>query len=170
MWRNIFGRKTVTILALFTVLMTIGFGALTSVFATNPVAKNNVMATQKQQEKQYPSYVGTIPVSENQNQNLTEAQEAKMLQSLAKITPDQAKNAALAKVNGTVINIHLDNENGYLVYSVVIKSSNGITYDVKVDAGSAAVLFIEKGVDSGHVGIENAEAGFQEVKNTGFED
>ncbi|WP_456396891.1 PepSY domain-containing protein [Thermococcus sp.] len=90
-------------------------------------------------------YVGSIKV--DQYNNLNEGQEAKALQSLAKITPEQAKNAALSKVNGSVVKVELDNENGYLVYSVEVKTSNGIINDVKVDAGNGKVLYIDNGTD-----------------------
>jgi uncharacterized membrane protein YkoI len=94
-------------------------------------------------EVQEPSYKGSIAVPQTiQNSNLSEVQEQAMLKNLAKITSDNASRAALAKVNGTVLRVSLENENGYLVYSVIIKASNGTIFDVKVDAGNGKVLHI----------------------------
>ena len=56
--------------------------------------------------------------------------------------------AAQARVPGRVLSTALDNENGNLVYSVVITLvSGGPLQDVKVDAGNAAVLQIDTGND-----------------------
>jgi uncharacterized membrane protein YkoI len=70
------------------------------------------------------------------------------LQALAKITPDQAKQAALAAVPGTVNKVDLGNENGTVVYDVEI-TANGTTTDVKVDAGNGKILGQDSGQDSG---------------------
>ena len=57
--------------------------------------------------------------------------------------------AAQAQVPGKVLSAALDNENGNLVYSVVVApASGGPVQDVKVDAGNAAVLHAETG--NGH--------------------
>jgi uncharacterized membrane protein YkoI len=59
------------------------------------------------------------------------------------ITADQAQAAAEASLNaGTASKVELDDENGQLVYSVEIGSS-----DVKVDAMTGAVLGVETGED-----------------------
>ncbi len=59
---------------------------------------------------------------------------------MATITPEEATTAALAAVPGTAGAAELDSENGYVVYSVPITGAGGTTVDVKVDAGSGAVL------------------------------
>lgn len=59
------------------------------------------------------------------------------------ITAEAAQQAAEAYVNaGTATQVELDDENGTLVYSVEIGSS-----DVKVDAMTGAVLGVESGED-----------------------
>lgn len=73
-----------------------------------------------------------------------EKEESTALASQAKITTDQAKEAALAAVPGTVNKIELDNENGYLVYSVEIGDK-----EVKVDANTGKVLKIDADNDTG---------------------
>lgn len=62
------------------------------------------------------------------------------------ITADQARAAAEAHLNaGTATKVQLDDENGKLVYSVEIGTS-----DVKVDAMTGAVLGVDSdGVDGG---------------------
>lgn len=84
-----------------------------------------------------PSYTGSIPVDETATDGLSEADESAALQGQAKISAADAKAAALsANPGATVIKSELDNENGYLVYSVELDSG----LDVKVDAGNGAVL------------------------------
>ncbi|MBH8564928.1 PepSY domain-containing protein [Nostoc sp. CENA67] len=72
------------------------------------------------------------------NDDVQEQQEAAKLQSLAKITAQQAQQAAEASVGGKANSIKLENENGSLVYSVKIGQQ-----DVKVDAGNGKVLYAE---------------------------
>ncbi|MGO0122361.1 PepSY domain-containing protein [Desulfothermobacter acidiphilus] len=119
-----------------------------------PAAVQNQANTQV--EEQQPNYTGSIRVNEPQQDN--EQAEAQYLQSLAKITPDQARAAALQAVSGQVKKVDLDNENGYLVYSVEVQTATGLV-DVKVDAGDGKVLAKDSGQDSEKGGKEaKAEA------------
>jgi len=88
---------------------------------------------------QSPSYTASIAVPPNTDHAA--------LTALSKITPEQARTAALKQVLGTVTKVELDDENGYLVYSVDICSSTGQRQDVKVDAGNGRVLHVD--VDDG---------------------
>ncbi|HHW56821.1 Peptidase propeptide and YPEB domain-containing protein [Thermoanaerobacter thermohydrosulfuricus] len=115
--------------------------------ATTTTDKQNI-------DEQQPMYQGSIKVTnpqdnakDNEVVKDNEAQESVQLASLAKITPDEAKAAALKAVPGTIEKVGLDNENGYLVYSVEIKTNND-TVDVKVDAGNGAVLAQDKDQDN----------------------
>lgn len=65
-------------------------------------------------------------------------QEDAQLQPLAKITSQQAAAIASGAVSGTVSQISLDNEDGTLVYKVMVGQS-----EVLVDAGNGAVLETE---------------------------
>jgi len=65
-------------------------------------------------------------------------QEAAKLQPLAKITIQEAKQAAQTAVAGTASSVKLENENGNLVYEVVIGQQ-----EVMVDAGNGNVLYTE---------------------------
>lgn len=71
-----------------------------------------------------------------------EAAESARLQPLARVTADQARSAALAKVPGTATLVELENEDGNLVYGVVVRTAAG-ERDVKVDAGNGRVLHVE---------------------------
>ncbi len=126
--------------------------------APAPSAVTSTVTTQSDKQninEQQPMYQGTIKVANSQdnakdnekNVKDNEAQESAKLASLAKITLDQAKTAALKVVPGTVTKVSLDNENGYLVYSVEIRTNTGLV-DVKVDAGNGAVLAQDKGQDN----------------------
>jgi len=102
-------------------------------------------------EDQHPSYTGSIAVPQDQK-GQTEQDESNTLASMAKITADQAKQAALAPFPGaTVTKVELDNENGYLVYSVRLTDASGKAQEVKVDAGDGRVLATEA-ADSEHTG------------------
>jgi uncharacterized membrane protein YkoI len=71
-----------------------------------------------------------------------EGAESERLKSLARITPEQARDAALAQVPGTVKKVELENEDGNVVYGIEIKTAKGES-DVKVDAGDGRVLHVE---------------------------
>jgi uncharacterized membrane protein YkoI len=61
----------------------------------------------------------------------------------AKITPEQAKSAALSQYpEANIIKVELENENGSLVYGVAL-TVNGKVYDVKVDANNGNVVRTE---------------------------
>jgi uncharacterized membrane protein YkoI len=72
-----------------------------------------------------------------------ESAESERLKSLARITPEQARDAALAQVPGTVKKVELENEDGNVVYGVEVKTASG-ERDVKVDAGDGRVLHVEQ--------------------------
>ena len=64
--------------------------------------------------------------------------------SLAKISMIQAAQKALASVQGNVLKVQLEDEDGFLVYGVEVVSTDNSIVDVKVDAGSGKVLAVEK--------------------------
>jgi hypothetical protein len=69
------------------------------------------------------------------------------LQALAKITPEQARDAALAEVPGATFSEgELEEEDGYLVYEIELVADEK-EVDVVVDAGNGAVLRVERGED-----------------------
>lgn len=85
---------------------------------------------------------GAEGVEAQEASNPAEQQESARLQALARITVDQARTAALARVPGNVTAAGIENEDGNLVYGVTIKTATG-EQDVKVDAGNGKVLHVE---------------------------
>lgn len=93
----------------------------------------------QQQGAQDPSYRGSAIVDENKNDGQSEQAESKALSGLAKITADQAKRVAEAKLGGTATEVELGTENGTLVYEMLISNQ-----EVKVDAGNGSVLKVQQ--------------------------
>jgi uncharacterized membrane protein YkoI len=103
------------------------------------------LAADQQANAQIPSYTCSIKVPEPEPADLS---------TLAKIKADQAMAAAQAAFPGTAVKkMELDNENGCLVYSVVLSND----MEVKVDAGNGAVLHQELAGKEGHEGREGNE-------------
>ncbi len=142
-------RRTVSILALIGLSIgSLGTGiALTNrpqIAAAAPVVQQAQPTEESASEDgdtlQEPAYTGSIAVDQAAQDGLAESEEAAALQSQAGITAEQAQSAAEAANPGTrAIKTELDNENGYLVYSVELDSGS----DAKVDAGTGAVLQVE---------------------------
>lgn len=105
-----------------------------------PQGQNTAENDTETQDDQTPAYKSSIQLpAEQQGVELPDAQEEAQLRSLARITPQQAAQAARAAVPGTVSSVKLENENGNLVYAVVIGQT-----EVKVDAGNGRVLHQEQ--------------------------
>jgi hypothetical protein len=77
-------------------------------------------------------------VSDGDGEADDDAQESAKLKSLAKITALQAKQAAEANSGGSASSIKLENEDGNLLYAVIIGQT-----EVKVDAGNGRLLYTE---------------------------
>lgn len=118
-------------------------------FAQNtPAARTTVAQTQTgtqnegaegSEQNETPAYRGSIQLpAEQPGTEVPDAQEEAQLRALAKITPQQASQAAQAAVPGTVTSVKLEDEDGSLVYAVVIGQT-----EVKVDAGNGKVLHQE---------------------------
>jgi uncharacterized membrane protein YkoI len=148
------GKKVISIFLfiLMGVAINGAFGASTLVKGTLSTAQTNAIISSQDTggqsvQEQYPNYIASITVPQDgDDANLA---------SLAKITADQAKDAAVAHLSaniGDVKTVSLENENGNLVYSVQILKQ-GIMYDVKIDAGNGIVLYTEQGIDD----IQNGE-------------
>ncbi|MBI1929783.1 PepSY domain-containing protein [Candidatus Poribacteria bacterium] len=136
----------------------------TSGNALAPGVNGDLAANDKGETSSYVSSI-TVPNNDADNGAEDEAGEAARLSKLAKITSDQAAQAALAKVPGTVVKTELENENGNVVYGVEINTAAGTT-DVKVDAGNGNVLHIDAD-DDGEGG--NEVKGVEDDGPGGFE-
>jgi len=61
----------------------------------------------------------------------------------ARISPQEAINAAKSNIQGNVLGYELEDEDGKLVYGVKIAKGSDV-YDVKVDAQNGKVVKVEK--------------------------
>jgi uncharacterized membrane protein YkoI len=78
------------------------------------------------------------------NGSIMVQQEESAYPGLAQITLEQAKDVALANIQGEVLKIELEEENGFLVYGVEIVTPEKIITDIKIDAGNGGILLVEK--------------------------
>jgi uncharacterized membrane protein YkoI len=135
--------------------------------ATDPAGPSAGQSDQR--DDQDPAYTGSITVPDDGKDDGTgtgadEAAQAQVLQGLATISADQARDAALAAVPGTADKVSLDNENGSVVYSVEVAGADSMVTDVKVDAGNGQVLAQDTGDDSASEGTggENEASGTEQ--------
>lgn len=66
-----------------------------------------------------------------------------------KLSPQQASDTALKAQPGAVTGVSLEDENGAVVWSVLITASDGKKYDVKVDDNTNSVIKVESDSDVG---------------------
>lgn len=62
---------------------------------------------------------------------------------VAKITSQQGIGIAMKEVAGTLVKSELEDEDGVVVYNVVIKDNKGKTSEVKVDAKTGSIVKVE---------------------------
>ncbi|MHB1086532.1 MAG: PepSY domain-containing protein [Minisyncoccota bacterium] len=75
---------------------------------------------------------------EEMDREIPDVQEQQMLQAKATITADQAKQVAQTKLGGTATSVELEDENGTVVYNVIIGNR-----EVKVNATDGSIVKIE---------------------------
>jgi len=144
-----FTKKNLTIGVAIVALVTVLISGAT-LFAARGTSNNGQNVESNVQD---PSYIGSISAPANAG--------SQTLASLAKITASDAEKAVLAQFPGaTVLKTELDDENGVLVYSVELQTASGIK-DVKVDAGTAQILYVDSGRD-----VEAAEHNASEAGET----
>jgi|GEM_PF-1242525 len=133
----------------------IAVAVLASTLAGAPVFAQGT-PTPPSKEQQEPAYACTTKVPSGMPDS--------GLKSLAKISETQARSAATTAVPGTVVKVDLENENGCAVYGVEIKTADGKVHDVKVDAGTAAVVHQEIATKAGveHEGGSETENGTED--------
>ena len=92
---------------------------------------------------------GTIQLQQEGEQQATYS-------SLAKITLQQATTIASNAQSGNISKAELQNEDGFLVYNVVVVSQDKKIHEIKVDAGNGSILRID--VDSADRETEHEES------------
>jgi uncharacterized membrane protein YkoI len=117
------------------------------------VALAAATSPQARAEERAADYTSSVTVDTKHHRG--EREGACHYADLAKIDAAQAISAAQARVPGKVLSAALDNENGNLVYSVVVQPSQAssaqpahMLQDVKVDAGNGAVLKVDAGKEA----------------------
>lgn len=131
-------KSTVKLVLVGSLLTILGVAAVSrNVFA------NSARAIAIMPEEQIRNQVGQnslrdLETKDDAKESRGEQQESAKLQSLAKITPQQAQQNAEAALGGKANRVKLENEDGNLVYSVEIG-----TKEAKVDAGNGRVLYVE---------------------------
>ncbi|WP_216326191.1 PepSY domain-containing protein [Deinococcus aestuarii] len=114
------------------------------------------------EQNETPAYRGSIQLpAEQPGVETPDAQEEAQLRTLAKITPQQASQAAQAAVPGTVTSVKLEDEDGSLVYAVVIGQT-----EVVVDAGNGKVLH-QEAADSENEAGETGQEGNEQAETNG---
>jgi uncharacterized membrane protein YkoI len=110
-----------------------------------------------QTEQREPSYTGSIQAPKDTGTEQSEAAESAALAKLAKISEADATRAALARFPGaTVQKASLEDENGNVVWAILLTDANKAAHEVKVDAGNGAILAIEAGgADSEQSGVDD---------------
>ena len=138
---------------------TIGTAAVVAVLGLGLLGAG-VVKTGAAAQQQQPAYKSSIQVTddgdgrkgdhrEGRRGRAGESAEAARLASLAKIDAGHATAAAVGHVPGTALRTALENEDGNVVYEVQIKTAAGQIHEVKVDAGTGAVLHVDAADDDG---------------------
>ena len=99
--------------------------------------------------KNEPPIRGTVQLQQEGEQQATYS-------SLAKITLQQATTIASNAQSGNISKAELQNEDGFLVYNVVVVSPDKKIHEIKVDAGNGSILRTD--VDSAERKTENQES------------
>ena len=92
---------------------------------------------------------GTIQLQQEGEQQATYS-------SSAKITLQQAMTIASNAQSGNISKAELQNEDGFLVYNVIVVSQDKKIHEIKVDAGNGSILRID--VDSADRETEHEES------------
>lgn len=124
--------------------------ALLGVLTVSALGLAQTDPAQAPTDQAQPGYTGTIPLPQD---NGDEGSEAAAYQALAKVTLEQAVQAAQQSLGVTTApsSAQLGNENGFLIWEVVIGDQA-----VKVDAGDAKILQTEP-LANEQMGEENGE-------------
>lgn len=102
---------------------------------TVQAAQSQPQVTMVSQRSSYTQIAEASDGDGETNDSAKEQTEATKLQSLAKITPQQAQQAAETVQGGRASRVKLEDENGNLVYAVTIGQQ-----ELLVDAGNGRVL------------------------------
>lgn len=83
--------------------------------------------------------------------------KAEAINQLAGITLEKAKQIALEKVKGTILNAKVEKEDGMTKYEIIVQGQDG-KYEVEIDQSTGKVVEVEKegaGSDKGHRHVDD---------------
>ena len=143
--------KTLTKIALATVLVgTLGLGGLVRTVYASPAQSQVAVMPDRTSSNAVPE---ASDGDGEKNDDAEDKQASSRLQSLAKITQQQARSAAEAAKGGTANSVKLENEDGNVVYSVAIGQE-----EISVDASNGKILQIQslKGEDKESVSLRSS--------------
>lgn len=118
-------------------LGTLGWASVLG-FAHASQSKMSVAIMPEHRNSRQISQNGDRETNDDGQKQAEEHQDSVKLQSLAKITAQQAQQTAEIAQGGKAQNVTLENDDGNLVYAVIIAQK-----EVKVDAGNGHVLYTE---------------------------
>lgn len=124
----------------------VGLGIVGSVALAQSNTPSPVQAQQVQEIQ-----TGLPDGKEEMDREIPDAQEQQMLQAKATITADQAKQVAQTKLGGTATSVELEDENGTVLYNVIIGNQ-----EVKVNAADGSIVKIEA-ADAENESDDNAQ-------------
>lgn len=132
-------RKTTTIAAAAVAgLALVGGG--TAVAVAGPADTAGAVRDSLDREDSDQPLAGTVQAPA-EDDSLTDAQEDAALQALATVAPAQATDAATGAVAGSsAVSTQIEDEDGFVVYEVLVRTPDGALTEVVVDAGNGSVL------------------------------
>jgi uncharacterized membrane protein YkoI len=132
----------------------ITFLALIILFGINAGAVN----AQNQKPNDKDKKVQKEKDDDDDDDKLDSPEMQKELAKEAKISLEEARQKALARVPGTVIESELDKEKGIVVYEFEIKDKDNKSFDVLVDAKTGEIVGVEADDDDKDDGDDNSQA------------
>lgn len=129
--------KTSVKIVSLAIITTLGIGGLAKVVSAQPPAAIDAAEHHISQAPQEAS-----DGDGETDDDVQDPQESARLQTLAKITPEQAQRSAEATMGKPADKTEIENDDGSLVYAVSFGRQ-----EVKVDAGNGAVLYIDNAHD-----------------------
>jgi uncharacterized membrane protein YkoI len=118
-------------------LGTLGLASVLS-FAHASQSKLSVAIMPEHRNSRQISQNGDRETNDDAQETAEDRKASAKLKSLAKIAPQQAQKTAEAAQGGKAQNVTLENDDGNLVYAVMIANQ-----EVKVDAGNGHILYTE---------------------------
>ncbi|GAA5226071.1 PepSY domain-containing protein [Paeniglutamicibacter antarcticus] len=145
----------------------LGGVATVGVAAAN--AASDTKSASSQGEQKETKIKGSIVVAESATEE-SDAAEAAKLAKLATVSEKDAGAAALATVSGsTLVEMELEEEDGWLVYDATVKDGVGVFTEVTIDAGNSKVLASEIEDDESAEAPEGTETSDSPEQGTNVE-